>query len=201
MDKNLVEELRKNYEKKGYIFNFFDNVEEAVSKIVEEVPKDKSVAFGGSITLKEIGLYEKLKEAGVNVVWHWQEGHAEPLKEAQNCEYYFSSANAVTINGEILNIDGTGNRVSAINFGHEKVFFVVGTNKIEKDVHAGWKRAREIAAPMNAQRFDIKTPCKTTKKCSDCNSPDRICRIFSMIERAPKKVEMHVIFIDKELGY
>lgn len=201
MDQNKVEQLRKNFMKKGYGFDFFSDERDAVKFIVANVPEGKSVAFGGSMTLEEIGLYDALRDAGHLVVWHWKKDVEDPVRKARSCDYYISGTNGVSEEGHLVNIDGNGNRVSALSFGHEKVFVVVGTNKFTKTLEEAEVRARTIAAPLNAQRFDIKTPCKGTKKCFDCNSPDRICRIFSVIERCPKSFPIHVIVIDKELGY
>ncbi|NLM06431.1 MAG: LUD domain-containing protein [Tissierellia bacterium] len=196
-----IANLKKAYEKKGFIFDYFTSKEEAVEKVLAEVPAGKRAAFGGSISLKELGLYEGLKGKGVDVVWHWEKDYDNPLEEARKADYYFSSANALTETGEILNIDGTGNRLSALCYGHKKIFIIVGTNKLTKNEEEGWKRAREVAAPKNAQRFDIKTPCKKTGKCSDCDSPDRICKVFLKIDRPTKPTPIHVILIEGEYGY
>lgn len=201
MDQQTVERLRKNFTEKGYGFDFFREEKDAVEFIVANVPEGKSVAFGGSMTLEALGLYGALRNAGHYVVCHWKKDVENPIHEARKCDYYISGTNGVSEEGHLVNIDGTGNRVSSLSFGHEKVFVVVGTNKFRKTLKEAEERARTIAAPLNAQRFDIKTPCKGTKKCFDCNSPDRICRIFSVIERCPKAFPIHVIVIDKELGY
>lgn len=196
-----IANLKKVYEKKGFIFDYFEKKEEAIEKILSEVPADKTAAFGGSMTLKELGLYESLKKKGVDVAWHWEKDKENPFQEAIKADIYFSSANALTETGEILNIDGTGNRLASMTFGHEKLYIIAGTNKITKNLDEGWKRAREVAAPKNAQRFDIKTPCKQTGKCSDCDSPDRICRVFLTIDRPTKPMPIHLILIEGDFGY
>lgn len=201
MEKEKLEKIRGSFEKNGFNFHYFEDRYQALEKILSMMLPEKSVAFGGSMTLKELDMSNKLKGIGIKVVNHWEKEYENPYVEAMKCDYYFSSANAITEDGQIMNIDGKGNRVAGITFGHEKVFIIVGTNKIEKDSHSGWKRAREVAAPLNAQRFDIKTPCKATGKCSDCNSPDRICNVFSKLAKAPSGAEYYLFLIDEKLGY
>ncbi|MBQ5672265.1 MAG: lactate utilization protein, partial [Oscillospiraceae bacterium] len=159
-----------------------------------------TVAFGGSTTLADMGLYESLS-AHNTVFWHWK-GNAPA--EAAQAEYYLSSVNGVAETGELINIDGVCNRISETLFGHKKVFFVIGSNKIAPDYDAALFRARNTAAPLNARRLNKQTPCALGSeiKCYDCQGPDRICKGMTVFTRKLGGIgEMEVMIINEELGY
>ena len=193
-----IELLRKNLEENGFQTSYFATKEEAAAYLDKEIDQT-TVAIGGSVTVQEMGLYPRLA-AHNKVIWHWEGGD---LKEAMTTQVYITSANGVAETGEILNIDGTGNRVSSTLYGHQKVYFVVGKNKIAPDYEKALWRARNIASPKNAQRLGVKTPCAVKgDKCYDCKSPQRICRGLVVLWEKPKAIEsMEVILIDEELGY
>jgi len=196
--------LKNNLEKLGYQVSEFASREEAVQYLNSEID-GKTVGFGGSMTLKEMGLYEKLENHN-RMLWHWNvpEGRtaAEILNEAQNADIYVSSVNGIAQTGEIVNIDGNCNRVAGIMFGHEKVYLVVGENKIARDYNAALYRARNIAAPLNAKRLGKKTPCAVNgDKCYDCTSPERICRGLTVFWQKPTGRDYEVILIHENLGY
>ena len=196
--------IKKTLEQRGYKVCVYDSGEDAAGYIADSV-KGKSVAFGGSVTLRDMGLYEKLS-ADNDVVWHWQPQSGQTADEARaqarNAQVYFSSVNAVAQSGEIVNIDGSCNRIAEIFYGHEKVYLIVGKNKITPDLDAAIYRARNVASPMNAQRLGRNTPCaKNADKCYDCKSPERICRGMSILLDKPSSAEYEIIFINEDMGY
>lgn len=198
MNKEL---LKKNFENHGFQTSFFDTKEEAACYMAETITGRK-IAFGGSVTAQEMKLKEQLS-ANNEVIWHWDVPGAVTLKAAREAEVYITSANGVSETGEIVNIDGTGNRVAETLFGPKKVYFVVGSNKIEKDMHAALMRAKNVAAPKNAVRLGFKTPCAANggDRCYDCNSPERICHATVILERPCKGMEAEIVFVDEALGY
>ncbi|WP_310603998.1 lactate utilization protein [Anaerosporobacter sp.] len=193
-------EIRKNFEKHGFITQLFASKEEARDYLSSKL-QGRTIGFGGSVTLKEMELYEALQQNNV-VIWHNKVASMEVRNLASNASIYITSANAVTQLGEIVNIDGTGNRVAMTSFGPETCYYVVGKNKITKNIEQAIYRSKNVASPLNARRVGVKTPCAIKgDKCYDCNSPDRICRITTIIERPPMGMNCEIIFIDEELGY
>ena len=196
--------IKNNLEKKGYAVSCFETKEEAALYLTENI-KNTTVGFGGSITVKEMDLYNKLAQENT-VDWHWvlKDGQTVPMahKAASEAEIYICSVNGIAETGEIINIDGTGNRVAESIFGHKKVIFVVGKNKIAPDFEKAMWRARNIASPKNAQRIGVATPC-TVKgdKCYNCNSPAKICRSFSVFAEKPGGSQYEIVLINEELGY
>lgn len=198
------ETVRKALEARGYTVACFETGIEAAEHIARSIT-GKTVGLGGSVTLREMGLYEKLACCN-RVLWHWQipEGQtaAEIRREAAAADVYISSVNGLAETGEIINIDGTCNRVSATLYGHEKVIFVVGKNKLAENFDAALHRARNIAAPKNARRLGMKTPCAVKgDRCYDCKSPDRICRALSVLWEKPKGTAFEVVLVNENLGY
>ena len=163
-----------------------------------------SITWGGSKTIRDIGLTEAVK-CGSYLVYDRDELPREErmafAREHYFSDWYFTSSNAITENGELLNLDGIGNRVASMIWGPKNVLVVAGANKIVPTLADAYKRVREIAAPLNAQRFDIKTPCKKTGKCADCLSPDTICAQMVLLRVCKPKGRIRVILIDEELGY
>lgn len=158
-----------------------------------------SVGIGGSVTVQQLGLYDRLAEHN-RVYWHWQGGPEQRAKAAE-ADVYLTSANGLAETGEILNIDGTGNRVASTLYGHKKVYFVIGANKLAPTRDEALWRARNIAAPRNAQRLGKKTPCAVKgDKCYDCKSPDRICRGLVELWGPMMGMETEVILIGEDLG-
>ena len=198
MDRELI---KKNFENKGFKVSFFDTKEAAADYLYGSL-EGKKLAFGGSSTLKDMGLYEKLSEKN-EVIWHWIENTRETKMKALTVDVYLLSANGVSAKGDLVNIDGAGNRVAAALFGPGKVVYVIGKNKIEADLEAAMFRARNVASPKNAMRFGLDTPCVKAggTKCFDCNHPQRICNGFTIVSRPMMKQEVEVLFIDEELGF
>lgn len=193
-----IDLLRKNLEAKGYATSHFATAKEAADYLNGQLDST-TVAFGGSTTLADMGLYESLS-AHNTVFWHWK-GNAPA--DAAGAAYYISSVNGVSENGELINIDGVCNRVSETLFGHKKVFFVIGSNKIAPDYEAALFRARNVAAPLNARRLNKKTPCAVGDqiKCYNCSSPERICRALTVLWRKPTGCDYEVVLVDEPLGY
>lgn len=201
MDFSTVE---KNLKDRGYGVTVFENQEEAVKYLDAQIHQ-KTVGFGGSVTLEQMGLYETLQSHN-EVFWHWRipEGKTgqEVKQAAAGANVYISSVNGLAETGEIINIDGNCNRVASILYGHEKVYLILGENKIEKDYERALYRARNIAAPLNAKRLGVNTPCaEKGEKCYDCKSPDRICRGLSVLWEKPTSGEFEVILIRQALGF
>lgn len=194
-----IELLKKNFESHGFHTCFFQTKEEAASYLKENI-HGKTVGFGGSMTAQELGLYELLGEENT-VYWHWKEPGRETLLKAQNAEVYILSANGVSESGELVNIDGSGNRVSASIFGPKKVCYVIGKNKIAPDLMSAIKRAKDTAASKNAVRLSRKTPCAAAGTCHNCSSPDRICNVTVIVERPSVGMEVEILFVNEELGY
>ncbi|MBR5267040.1 MAG: lactate utilization protein [Lachnospiraceae bacterium] len=196
--------LKNNLLSKGYHVSVFETKEEAASYLDNQI-HEKTVGFGGSLTLKEMNLFNILSTHN-KVYWHDKKPEhmtvMEVRKAASKAEIYISSVNGISEQGEIINIDNTGNRVAAISFGPSKVYLVLGSNKVAKDFESAMFRARNIAAPLNAKRLNRKTPCAVqADRCYDCNSPERICRNLSVLWSKPTGAEYEIILIDEKLGY
>ena len=193
-----------NLEKLGYTVTSFDTADDAADYLDAQI-RDKTVGFGGSVTLESMGLFDRLA-LNNDVFYHNRlpggKTTNEVRREANSAQIYLSSVNALAETGEIVNIDGVGNRVASIVFGHEKVYLVVGENKIAPNCDKALWRARNIAAPKNAQRLKAKTPCaKKADRCYDCESPGRICRIVSTLLVAPIRSNIEIVLIHEELGF
>ena len=172
--------VQANLEARGYTVRTFATAAEAADYLDGAID-GKTVGFGGSATLDALGIYDRL-ESHNTVIWHWKQPADEARKAAMQTQVYLTSANALAETGEIVNIDGTGNRVSATLFGHEKVIFVIGRNKLAATYEMAVDRARNVAAPQRARQLGKKTPCAVKlDRCYDCKSPERICRGLSLI--------------------
>ena len=196
--------ITKNLEELGYKVSCFDSKEEAASYLDSQID-GTTVGFGGSVTIGQMGLEEKLSSHN-RVIWHHNLPKGTPSREirleAARANVYISSVNGIAETGEIINIDATGNRVAAITYGPERIFLVVGENKIAPDYESALWRARNIASPKNAQRLGVNTPCAVNAdKCYDCKSPGRICRILSVFWSAPIASNIEIILVHEELGY
>lgn len=197
------EELKKRLESNGFVVSVFPTGAEAADYLDREID-GKTVGIGGSMTISQLGLFDRL--AAHNTLhshWHTDGSPAEAIRQAATTDTYLLSANAIAENtGEILNIDGTGNRVSSSLFGHKKVYFVAGKNKISPDYESALFRLRNVVAPKNAQRLGRNTPCAVNAdKCYNCNSPERICNALVVFYKKINAMDMEVILIDEELGY
>jgi len=198
--KKALEALEKN----GMKATYFDDSDSAVNYLMKNIKIEATVGIGGSMTVKSLGIPEKLIERGNKVYFHWLEstpqGMDEARKNAAQSDVYLSSTNALTEGGQLINIDGTGNRVASMIFGPKKVYVICGINKIAKDLDAALQRIKDNAY-KNARRLKLDTPCAVTEKCSDCRSPQRMCNITTIIDRRPNRTGFEVIIIGQELGY
>ena len=193
--------VKKNLEAKGFRVSTFEPAQAAADYLNGAID-GVSVGFGGSVTLDQMGLYDRLA-AHNNVIWHWKtEDKLTARYQAMTTDMYITSVNGLAETGELINIDGIGNRVAATLFGHKKVWFVVGRNKLAPTYDEALWRARNIAGPKNAQKLQKKTPCAIkADRCYDCKSPDRICRGLAVLWEAVTSMEMEVVLIDEELGF
>lgn len=191
--------VKKNLETRGFKVRVFGTGAEAAAYLDGAID-GKTVGFGGSLTLKQLEVYEALEKHNT-VVWHWKQEPEKARREAMLTDVYLSSANGLAESGEIINIDGIDNRVAATLFGHEKVYFVIGRNKLAPTYDEALWRARNIASPKNAQRLEKRTPCAVkADRCYDCKSPERICRGLVTLWGPMMGMEMEVLLVDEDLG-
>ena len=200
-NEKLAETVIKGLESRNMTGYYAENQELALAKALELIGKGSTVTMGGCTSAREIGLVDALTKGDYNFIDRDKmEDKRAAMLAAYDADVFISSANALTEDGIMVNIDGNSNRVSAIAQGPRKVVFIVGMNKICKDVDHAMKRARNVAAPINAARFG-KAPCCKTGTCVDCKSPDTICCQFLITRYSLHKDRIHLILVDEELGY
>ena len=176
--------------------------EEALAQALALIPEGSSVTMGGAMSAHEIGLVEALKKGSYQFIDRdAMEDKRAAMLAAYDADFFLTSANAMTSDGEMVNIDGNANRVSAIAQGPKKVLVIVGMNKICGDLDSAMKRARNVAAPINAQRFGLNTPCSKTGACMNCKSPDTICCQFLITRYSRHADRIHVILVNDNLGF
>ena len=197
----LAETVIKGLKSRNMTGYYAKNKEEALKLALGLIAKGSSITMGGCMSAKEIGLVSALEEGDYHFIDRTKLEPREALLAAYDADIFLSSANAMTDDGILVNIDGNANRVSCIAQGPKKVLFIVSMNKICSDLDSAMKRARNIAAPANAQRFDIKTPCKLTGKCTDCKSQDTICCQFLITRYSRHTERIHVILVNEDLGF
>lgn len=203
--RNTVAALKVN----GFDAYYEKTVEDVIARILSYVPPDALVGLGGSVTLREIRVPDLLRKRGNRVADHWEasrnEASPEEVRKIRmqhlNSDVFITSTNAVTEDGQLINVDGGGQRVAAMIYGPKRVIVVTGVNKIVGDIDEGIWRARNVAAPMNTKRLNRRTPCVETGICGNCDSPDRICNATTIIHRRPRDTEIIVILVDEDLGY
>lgn len=174
---------------------------EALEKMLELIEEGSTVAMGGCHSAQEIGLIEALEAGNYQYLDRSKMAPRDALMAAYDADVFITSTNAMTDDGILVNIDGNSNRVSCIAQGPKKVIFLVGMNKVCSDLDDAMKRARTVAAPTNAQQFDVNTPCKKTGKCYDCKSPDTICCQFLITRYSRHADRIHVVLVNEDLGY
>lgn len=202
LGKSVVDALKKNFFEAFY----FEKNEEAVQHILDNIDSGTKVAFGGSMTIKAMGIKEKAIEKGAIILDHGDpalqgDEKLKVMREELLSDLFLSSSNAVTLNGELVNIDGAGNRVAAMTFGPKKVIIVVGINKICKDENSAFERLETIACPKNNVRLKRPNPCTKTGVCMNCKLDTRICRIYSVLKRKPSLSDITVLVVGENLGY
>ncbi|HBM47743.1 MAG TPA: lactate utilization protein [Lachnoclostridium sp.] len=208
MNENLVKRneclartVIKGLESRNMSGYYAADKEEALKQALQLIPEGSSIAMGGCMSAHEIGLIKALEEGNYNYMDRDKMERRAALMAAYDADVFLSSANAITDDGIMVNIDGNSNRVSCIAQGPRKVIFIVGINKVCSDLDAAMKRARNVAAPANAQRFEVKTPCKEKGKCFDCKSPDTICCQFLITRYSRHTGRIHVILVNDNLGF
>lgn len=199
-----ISKVLENFRNNGFEASYFETKEEASAYLNDKID-NTTVGFGGSMTLSEMGLIDSLKTHN-EVISHWSvpEGMtvAQVLDKAMRTDVYLTSANGASEKGELVNIDGTGNRVGSTLFGHNKVYFVLGINKFEENLDKAIYRARNVSAPPNAKRLGRNTPCAVKgDRCYDCNSPERICRGLVVHYRKMSSCDIEVVIIGEKLGF
>ena len=197
----VAEALNKRYFEAYYC----SDRAEALEKILELIPQDHVVSWGGAATVDELGVKEALRQRGQAVIDRETAKDAQErqqmLKQALTCDTFLMGSNAISADGQLVNIDGTGNRVAALCFGPTQVVVVAGMNKVAGDLDGAMRRAREVAAPMNAQRFPLKTPCVANGLCGDCKGPDSICAQIVTTRLCKPAGRIKVVLVGEDLGF
>ena len=204
-NERLAAKLIKNLERRHFEAHYYHTAEDIISKVKSIIPEGSSITWGGSMSIRGIGLTQALKDGNYVVYDRDDVTTAEEklavYRKAFEVDYYLASTNAISEDGVLVNIDGNGNRVAAITWGPKHVIFVVGLNKVAQDVGAALQRARSTASPINAARFDIDTPCQKDGICHNCNSPQSICNYIHFLRNSHPEKRHIVILTDLNLGY
>ena len=201
-NQKLAQYVIKGFKSRNMSGYYAQDKAEALKMALELIPENSSVTMGGCMSAREIGLVDALKSGPYNFINRdsYTDKRAAMLA-AYDADVYLTSANAMTSDGIMVNIDGNSNRVSAIAQGPRKVIVIVGMNKVCDDLDSAMKRARNVAAPMNAQRFGLSTPCSVNGTCFDCKSPDTICCQFLITRFSRHSERIHVILVNDNLGF
>jgi hypothetical protein len=191
---------------RDFTASYFSNIKTLNNALLKIIPEKASIGIPGSVTIRELGIMEKLRKRGNRVIQHWKKELTEKTDQnarrlEETADYYLTSANAITLDGDIINIDGVGNRVAAMIYGPKNVIIIAGRNKLVGSIEDGIKRSKEIAAVMNAKRVGAKTPCVKTGICVDCKVKQRICRVISIIQYRPWQTNISVMLVDQDLGF
>jgi hypothetical protein len=195
-----------NLQKNGFDAHWVADLDAARSLVLSMTAPYTSFGFGGSDTVRKLNIIDTLTTEGKTVYDHWRtdlsaQAIMETRKAQLTCDCFFCSANAIAMTGEIVNVDGAGNRTSAMGFGPARVIIVAGINKLSNDLAGALQRIRDVAAPMRAKSLSMKTPCAETGLCSDCHSPQRICRITTILHRQPMLTQISVVLVNQAMGY
>lgn len=205
MRQEVIDRLKESLSDRNISFNYYDNRDRLMEDLIELTNSFDTIGIGNSKTLKVLGVSELMKEMGKNVLDKTQASTKEESKrikrEALLSDCYISSCNAISLEGEIINIDHSGNRVAAITYGPERVIIVVGKNKLADNEKDGINRALTIATPLNARRANIKSPCSLGKGCVECSPETRVCNYISIMRGQTKKGRMYVMMVNEELGF
>ena len=195
----------KALEKRHFEAYYVSTAAEAVEKVVELIPKEHTVSWGGTATVDALGIKQRLAQEGIALIdrdtAQTPQERQEMLKKALTCGTFLMSSNAISADGQLVNIDGNANRVAALCYGPESVLVIAGMNKVMADLDSAIARARQVAAPANAQRFDIKTPCAVTGSCGDCTSSDCICCQMVITRACRPAGRIKVILVGEDLGF
>ena len=203
---NQAKSIIKNLKKRNMTAFYCDSKEDCKNKVIEIIGDGKSVSWGGTMSMKQCGIAEALGENKTLNILDRAKQPADKMKEffkeVAVCDYYIMGTNAITLDGELVNIDGNGNRVASLIFGPKQVVIIAGVNKIAKDLDSAIARARSNAAPINAQRFaGISTPCAKTGVCSNCNAPDCMCCQVVVTRHSRQAGRIKIILVGENLGF
>jgi len=205
MFEERIQRTISSFKANGIDCKYFKNTEEAKKYIFSVIKENDTVGFGGSMTLFDMNLHDEILNKGNEVFWHWlvdkPEERRNAILKARDANIYLTSSNAITEEGELVNVDGVGNRVTSMIFGPQKTIVVCGINKLCSNTVEALDRIRKKASPPNSKRLSRKTPCVKTGECHDCNSPDRICNVTTIIHKKPSGIDMELLLINEELGY
>ena len=204
MAKSAVGALKRN----NFGASYAADAAEACRQILALIPEQATVGVGGSMTLAEIGLLDHLKAGPYSLVNPpWKESAVTPAerialrKQSTATDVFLSGTSAITLDGKLVNIDATGNRIAGITFGPKRAIVVVGVNKVARNLDEALARAKHVAAPANAKRLNRDTPCVGSGECADCDSQDRICNITQIIHKRPGAIDLHVIIVGESVGF
>lgn len=198
---NTAKTMIANLEKRNMSGYYCATKEEALAKALELIPETSSIGWGGSMTMEEIGLIQTLKEGNYDAIDRMQGDKKEQATKIFNADWFLMSTNAITLDGELINIDGTANRICYLCFGPEHVLVIAGMNKVVTDVPSGIARVRNMATPPNTTRLHKDTPCARFGRCMNCLEPDCICNQILVTRRSGQTGRIHVILVGEELGY
>lgn len=201
----LAEGIIKNLEKRNITGHYFENSQALRDYLKKALPEKSVISWGGSESIKESGVMDLLHEGNYNLIDRTAAKTPQEAREIFSrtvlADYYFMSSNAITLDGELINIDGNGNRIACLAQGPSHVFLIIGRNKIASTVEDGIHRVRNIAAPPNVQRLNRQTPCLKSGRCQNCQSPESICSHLIITRRSFQKDRLHVFLVNEELGY
>jgi hypothetical protein len=193
--------------KNGFDALYCATPQDAFDKIIAEAADAQTVGFGGSMSVVGLQVEARIRDMGKEILNHGSPAFSLDEKLAimrrqLTCDLFLSGTNALTLSGELVNIDATGNRAAAMFFGPRKVIVVAGRNKlVDGTVHEAILRVKNWATPPNSKRLNFNTPCASTGFCSDCNSPDRLCRVTTVIDRKPRFTDVKVLVVNADLGF
>jgi hypothetical protein len=202
----LGKKTAKALQKNDFDAHYFESEDSLLKKLTEMIKPGEKVAFGGSQTIKQLGIPEMVSKIPAVILDHNVPGldaeqKLEIMRQQQVCDVFLCSANAITEEGHTYNVDGNGNRVSAMIFGPKKVVVIAGTNKICHDEASAWERIKSVAAPVNLKRLNRDTPCTVTGHCMDCNSTERGCKAYLILKKRPTLTDFSVFILNKSLGF
>ena len=198
---NTAATIIKNLKKRNMNGYYCALKEDALKKALEIIPENSSIGWGGSVTLDQIGLIQALKDGNYEAIDRMQKAPKEQAARIFNADFFLMSTNAITLDGELINVDGRANRICYLCYGPEHVLIIAGMNKVVPDVKSGIQRVRNMAAPPNTTRLNKNTPCARFGRCMDCLEPDCICNQILITRRSGSPERIHVILVGEELGY
>lgn len=204
--KEHIQTTIRNLERNGFTVSYFATKEEAKDALLFDIGQEESIGFGGSVTVDQMGIYESFAVRGNAVYWHWKEGSDPASKRelqmrAAFADVYISSTNSITEDGRLINIDGTGNRLASMLYGHKRNYIVAGINKISRNYEEAMIRIKNVSSPKNTERLNFDTPCRMLGKCMNCSSSKRICNATLILDRQPNGQKTIIYLINESIGF